>query len=127
MRQPLNSRPRRLMTSSSRHKGKIQYSSENAIADLAANTSIGDGISFDGVTVAYKGAVVLESLSLDVLRGEIMALIGPSGSGKTTALRAVARFVRPRQRSGSDRQHGRHRYAAQCPRHRHGRPKLHAI
>jgi 2-aminoethylphosphonate transport system ATP-binding protein len=68
---------------------------DTALAAPASNSSLGDGISFDAVTVAYKGTVVLESLSLDVLRGEIMALIGPSGSGKTTALRAVAGFVRP--------------------------------
>jgi 2-aminoethylphosphonate transport system ATP-binding protein len=47
------------------------------------------------VTVAYRGTVVLEDFSLDVRRGELVALIGPSGSGKTTALRAVAGFVRP--------------------------------
>jgi len=55
----------------------------------------GEGISFDGITVAYKGNVVLSDFSLQIRRGEIMALIGPSGSGKTTALRAVAGFVRP--------------------------------
>ncbi len=54
------------------------------------------GIGFDAVTVAYRGQVVLDSLTLDVQRGEIVALIGPSGSGKTTALRAVAGFLRPR-------------------------------
>src|SRR5690242_12082918 len=53
------------------------------------------GIGFEDVTVAYGGLVVLESLSLAVRPGEIVALIGPSGSGKTTALRAVAGFVRP--------------------------------
>ena len=52
-------------------------------------------INFDGVTVAYRGAVVLKPLTLDVDAGEILALIGPSGSGKTTALRAVAGFLRP--------------------------------
>jgi 2-aminoethylphosphonate transport system ATP-binding protein len=55
----------------------------------------GEGISFEGVTVAYRGHVVLNDFSLQIQRGEIMALIGPSGSGKTTALRAVAGFVRP--------------------------------
>jgi 2-aminoethylphosphonate transport system ATP-binding protein len=38
---------------------------------------------------------VLDSFSLTVEPGEIVALIGPSGSGKTTALRAVAGFVKP--------------------------------
>jgi 2-aminoethylphosphonate transport system ATP-binding protein len=74
--------------------GQVGYG-DTALAAPAANTNVDDGISLEGVTVAYKGPVVLESLSLGVLRGEIMALIGPSGSGKTTALRAVARFVRP--------------------------------
>ncbi|MFI1656178.1 ABC transporter ATP-binding protein [Streptomyces sp. NPDC020472] len=53
------------------------------------------GIRFDGVTVAYGGNTVLDSLDLTVEPGEVMALLGPSGSGKTTALRAVAGFVRP--------------------------------
>jgi 2-aminoethylphosphonate transport system ATP-binding protein len=52
-------------------------------------------VRFDKVSVAYRGAVVLKPLTLDVAGGEILALIGPSGSGKTTALRAVAGFVRP--------------------------------
>ena len=55
----------------------------------------GEGITFEGITVAYRGTVVLDDFSLQIQRGEIMALIGPSGSGKTTALRAVAGFVRP--------------------------------
>ncbi|CAM5630920.1 ABC transporter ATP-binding protein [Streptomyces avidinii] len=53
------------------------------------------GIRFDGVSVAYGGNTVLDSLDLTVEPGEVMALLGPSGSGKTTALRAVAGFVRP--------------------------------
>ena len=63
-----------------------------AVADHASRSS---GIRFDGVSVAYGEQVVLESLTLEVRPGEIVALIGPSGSGKTTALRAVAGFVRP--------------------------------
>lgn len=42
------------------------------------------------VRVRYDSREVLRSLSLEVARGEIVALMGPSGVGKTTALRAVA-------------------------------------
>ena len=73
-----------------------------AIADPAPVVSGAAGIrgaastvSFDRVSVAYRGVVVLKPLTLEVAAGEILAMIGPSGSGKTTALRAVAGFVRP--------------------------------
>jgi ABC-type polar amino acid transport system ATPase subunit len=37
---------------------------------------------------------ILRGLTLDVPRGELVALMGPSGSGKTTALRAIAGLER---------------------------------
>lgn len=40
--------------------------------------------------VRFGARDVLRGLSLEVQRGEIVALMGPSGVGKTTALRAVA-------------------------------------
>ena len=69
---------------------------EAASARVAAQTiGANSTVRFDAVTVAYRGAIVLKPLTLDVAAGEILAMIGPSGSGKTTALRAVAGFVRP--------------------------------
>ncbi len=69
---------------------------EAASARVAPQTLAADStVRFDAVTVAYRGAVVLKPLTLDIAAGEILAMIGPSGSGKTTALRAVAGFVRP--------------------------------
>jgi ABC-type polar amino acid transport system ATPase subunit len=44
----------------------------------------------DRLSVRYDSRDVLRSLSLEVARGEIVALMGPSGVGKSTALRAVA-------------------------------------
>jgi 2-aminoethylphosphonate transport system ATP-binding protein len=69
---------------------------EAASARVAAQALAADStVRFDAVTVAYRGAIVLKPLTLNVAAGEILAMIGPSGSGKTTALRAVAGFVRP--------------------------------
>jgi 2-aminoethylphosphonate transport system ATP-binding protein len=61
----------------------------------AARSETGSSVSFEQVSVSYRGATVLKPLDLKVEAGEFLALIGPSGSGKTTALRAVAGFVRP--------------------------------
>jgi ABC-type polar amino acid transport system ATPase subunit len=44
----------------------------------------------EGLVVRHGAREVVQALSLEVARGEIVALMGPSGAGKTTALRAVA-------------------------------------
>ena len=44
----------------------------------------------DRLRVRFETRDVLRALSLEVARGELVALMGPSGAGKTTALRAVA-------------------------------------
>jgi ABC-type polar amino acid transport system ATPase subunit len=44
----------------------------------------------DRLRVRYDTRDVLRALSLEVARGELVALMGPSGVGKTTALRAIA-------------------------------------
>lgn len=47
-------------------------------------------LSIERLGVRYDERDVLKALSLEVSRGEIVALMGPSGVGKSTALRAVA-------------------------------------
>ncbi|HKN28374.1 MAG TPA: ATP-binding cassette domain-containing protein [Roseiarcus sp.] len=73
----------------------IAVPAASARAAAGAETATRSNVAFDRVSVAYRGAVVLKPLTLEVAAGEILAMIGPSGSGKTTALRAVAGFVRP--------------------------------
>lgn len=46
-------------------------------------------VRFDKVTKRYGPLTVLDSLELDIARGEKVAIIGPSGSGKTTVLRML--------------------------------------
>lgn len=43
----------------------------------------------------YGNAVVIESVSLDVAAGEMVALVGPSGAGKSTLFRCLTRLAEP--------------------------------
>ncbi len=57
------------------------------------------------VTVAYGGAVAVREATLQVARGNIVALIGSNGAGKTTLLHTICGLLTPR--SGDIRFDGR--------------------
>ena len=42
------------------------------------------------VTIKFGNKKVLESLNIDIPRGEFLSLLGPSGAGKTTLLKILA-------------------------------------
>jgi phospholipid/cholesterol/gamma-HCH transport system ATP-binding protein len=46
-------------------------------------------VSVEDVTVAFGDKVILEHLSLDITRGEILGFVGASGAGKSVLLRTV--------------------------------------
>jgi putative spermidine/putrescine transport system ATP-binding protein len=54
---------------------------------------------------SYDGPLVVDRVSFEVGRGEIVTLLGPSGSGKTSTLMLIAGFEDPN--SGDIRLHGR--------------------
>ncbi|WP_281965259.1 ABC transporter ATP-binding protein [Serinicoccus marinus] len=47
------------------------------------------------LTVTFPGATAVDHVSLQVARGDVLAVLGPSGCGKSTLLRAVAGLERP--------------------------------
>jgi phospholipid/cholesterol/gamma-HCH transport system ATP-binding protein len=53
-------------------------------------------LSVHDVTVAFDDNVVLERLSLDVRRGEILGFVGASGAGKSVLLRTVLGLTKKR-------------------------------
>src|SRR3954469_2649822 len=50
-------------------------------------------VAMTDITKSYATSKVLDSVSLDVARGEILVVIGASGSGKTTLLRCLVGLV----------------------------------
>ncbi|MCO6385584.1 ABC transporter ATP-binding protein [Aliihoeflea sp. 40Bstr573] len=62
---------------------------QNAPAHLHPTPDRDVVLSARDVTVRFGKTTVLENLSLDVYRGEILGFIGPSGSGKSVLLRTV--------------------------------------
>jgi subfamily B ATP-binding cassette protein MsbA len=56
-----------------------------------------DRLALRDVTFDYDGEPVLERVSFEVGRGEIVALVGPSGSGKSTIADLLLRFYDPRE------------------------------
>ncbi|WP_240790948.1 ABC transporter ATP-binding protein [Roseomonas sp. AR75] len=52
-------------------------------------------LRLDALVKRYGAMAAVDGVSLDVARGECIALLGPSGCGKTTTLRLVAGFIAP--------------------------------
>ncbi|MEO7866956.1 MAG: ABC transporter ATP-binding protein, partial [Candidatus Eisenbacteria bacterium] len=58
--------------------------------------ALSDAIRFESVQFAYEsGDEVLHGVTLEVKRGEVVALVGASGAGKSTTLDLLARFYDP--------------------------------
>lgn len=59
-------------------------------------TSFGRTLDLDEVSFTYEASdVVLESVSLTIEKGEVVALVGPSGAGKSTLVSLLLRFYDP--------------------------------
>jgi lipopolysaccharide export system ATP-binding protein len=62
------------------------------------NLTVSDGqqgLHISNLRKSYKKRLVIRDVSLDLNRGEVVALLGPNGSGKTTCFYSIAGLVTP--------------------------------
>jgi iron(III) transport system ATP-binding protein len=54
-------------------------------------------LTLKNITKHFDKKVVVDDITLDIERGQIVSLLGPSGSGKTTILNIILGLIRPDQ------------------------------
>ena len=69
---------------------------ENARSEEGAHTGENAAtLVLERVTMQFGGVLALDGLSMEIGKGEIVALIGPNGAGKTTAFNCVTGVYEP--------------------------------
>ncbi|SNR38568.1 LPS export ABC transporter ATP-binding protein [Puniceibacterium sediminis] len=58
-------------------------------------TTGSSGLRIQHLRKSYRKRVVIRDFSMELNRGEVVALLGPNGSGKTTTFYAIAGLVNP--------------------------------
>ena len=53
------------------------------------------GLKIDALRKSYRKRLVIQDVSMQLHRGEVVALLGPNGSGKTTCFHAIAGLITP--------------------------------
>lgn len=61
----------------------------------AHNKTYDPVITVRNLTVGYGGEVIVDNVSFDVDRGEVLAILGRSGCGKTTLFKAIIGLLEP--------------------------------
>ncbi|MBL4813263.1 MAG: ATP-binding cassette domain-containing protein, partial [Rhodobacteraceae bacterium] len=62
--------------------------------DLTLTTG-STGLQINNLRKSYRKKLVIRDVSLQLNRGEVVALLGPNGSGKTTVFYSIAGLVTP--------------------------------
>ena len=55
------------------------------------------GLKVDNIRLSFGDLIALDSVSLEMKDGEILALIGPNGAGKTALINCITGFYRPQK------------------------------
>jgi ABC-type branched-subunit amino acid transport system ATPase component len=77
-------------------KGDEHATGGQSAADEAARDVAQDGeplLKVENLQVAYGGIKAVKGISLEVRKGELVALIGANGAGKTSTLKAIAKVL----------------------------------
>lgn len=56
-------------------------------------------LKVENIYMRFGGLVALDNVSLEVKRGEILAIIGPNGAGKTVLVNCISGFYHPQEGS----------------------------
>lgn len=62
-----------------------------------AITEFKNEIKLQNIHFSYQEKPVLQNLTIDIKKGETVALVGPSGGGKSTTIDLIPRFIEPQQ------------------------------
>lgn len=78
----------------------VQHSSQNPDPPSGTRANSPDAseakvLRSDGLYKRYKKRFVVDDVSIDVKRGEVVGLLGPNGAGKTTTFYMIVGMVRP--------------------------------
>ena len=52
-------------------------------------------LELDDLSLRFGGVTALSDLTMEVHKGELLALIGPNGAGKTSVLNCISGLYRP--------------------------------
>ena len=64
-------------------------------AELEVDTSKGDILYVDSLSVSFDGFQAIDNLDLQLREGELRCIIGPNGAGKTTLMDIITGKTRP--------------------------------
>ena len=52
-------------------------------------------LELKNLSIGYQDVPVVQNISMEIQKGEIVALIGPNGAGKSTLLKTIIRELPP--------------------------------